>query len=167
MERPVYHRLQRGETLELLSARYRVPVCMIVCANEGLRPETLRWGTTLVIPHKDWCSHCKASPPPPQKPRWKYAEYVVQPDDTLYGIALRSGLTMRILQKANALGSMAELQPGVRLRIPAISGKRYYVRDGESIADIAARYGVTEAALREKNFLEITERIGPGACLLI
>jgi LysM repeat protein len=167
MEKPVYHMLRRGETLELLSARYRVPVCMIVCANEGLQPDALRWGTTLVIPHKSWCSRCKESQSPPNIPHWKFAEYVVQPDDTLYGIALRAGLTMRIVQKANALGSMAELQPGAHLRIPVISGTRYYVRERESISDIAVRHGVTEDALREKNFLEYGERIGPGACLLI
>jgi LysM repeat protein len=92
---------------------------------------------------------------------------VVQPDDTLYGISLRSGLTMRILQKANALSGIAELQPGTRLRIPAISGKRYYVREGESLAEIATGHGVSEAALREKNFIEDGETIGPGACLLI
>jgi LysM repeat protein len=167
MEKPVYHRLQRGETLELLSARYGVPVCMIVRANEGLRQETPHYGTTLVIPHKCWCNRCNEVPPVKAPPRWRYAEYVVQPDDTLYGISLRSGLTMRILQKANALSGIAELQPGTRMRIPAISGKRYYVREGESLADIAARHGVTEEALREMNFLEYGEQLGPGACLLI
>ena len=38
MEKPVYHRLQRGETLEALSARYRVPVCAIMHANADMRP---------------------------------------------------------------------------------------------------------------------------------
>ena len=167
MEKPVYHRLQRGETLEHLSARYGVPVCMIVCANEGMRMDALRSGAVLTIPYKSWCSRCHEAQPASKPSRWKYAEIVVQPDDTLYGISLRCGLTMRILQKANGLSGMAELQPGERLRIPAITGKRYYAREGETLADIAACHGVAEAELRAKNFLEYGERIGPGACLLI
>ncbi len=167
MDKPVYHRLQRGETLELLSARYGVPVCMIVCANEELRPDAIRYGAVLTIPRKNWCSRGSEPPQAPKLPRFRYAEYVVQPDDTLYGISLRCGLTMRILQKANSLNGVAELQPGTRLRVPVISGKRYYAREGESLADIAARHGVTEDVLREKNLLEYGERIGPGACLLI
>ncbi|MEL7604347.1 MAG: LysM peptidoglycan-binding domain-containing protein, partial [Bacillota bacterium] len=136
-------------------------------ANEALRPDALRYGTVLTIPHKGWCDRGGELTQAPKPPRFRYAEYVVQTDDTLYGISLRCGLTMRILQKANGLSGVAELQPGMRLRIPVISGKRYYAREGESLAEIAARHNVTEDALREKNFLEFGERIGPGACLLI
>jgi len=168
MDKPVYHRLQRGETLEHLSARYGVPVCMIVHANEELRPDALRYGTVLSIPRKSGCSRRDEAAQQVQKPpRFKYAEYVVQADDTLYGIALRCGLTMRILQKSNGMGGLQELQPGSRLLLPVISGKRYYAREGETLSDIAARHSMTEDALREKNFLEQGERIGPGMCLLI
>ncbi len=167
MEQPIYHRLQRGETLEFLSARYRVPVCMIVRANSATLPEELICGMTLTIPHKGYCGQCVKAAQPCMPPRFKYAEYIVQPGDTLYGIALKSGLTMRILQKFNHLSGIAELQPGEVLRIPAIQGKRYYVRDGEGFPDIAAGHRLSEGALREKNFIEEGESIGPGACLLI
>lgn len=167
MEKPIYHRLQRGETLELVSARYRVPVCMIVRANSSLRPEALAVGMTLVIPHKCYCGRCEAKSLPVQPPRFRYSEYVVQPDDTLYGIAQRAGLTMRILQKTNHLDGTAELQPGVRLRIPAIRGRRYYVREGETLAGIASEHGISEEALRQINFIGNGEQVGPGACLLV
>lgn len=164
MEKPIYHRLQRGETLETLSARYRVPVCMIVRANSSV---PLSYGQTLVIPRRCGTSQCDESEQRNAPPRYRYAEYIVQTDDTLYGIARRAGLTMRILQKVNALSGAAELQPGVRLRIPAISGRRYYVREGESLEEIASRNAVSEVKLREKNFIEDGEAIGPGTCLLI
>jgi|AGTN01.2.fsa_nt_gi FOG: LysM repeat len=167
MEQPIYHRLQRGETLEALSARYRVPVCMIVRANGEVRPEALSNGRMLTIPHPCCCGRSAEAAPSGAPPRFKHAWYVVRPDDTLYGIAQRSGLTMRILQKANNLSGMAELQPGTRLRIPVIRGKRYYVRDGEDLTHIALSFGVSEGALREKNFIEAGEGVGPGACLLI
>ncbi len=168
MDKAVYHRLQRGETLEALSARYGVPVCMIVRANADVR---IAWGQLLTIPRvcgESRTQEPEPSPaPPPASPRYRYAEYVVQPDDTLYGISRRTGLTMRILQKANAMSATAELQPGAHLRVPVITGSRYYVREGESLADIAASQRITEAALREKNLIEEGETIGPGACLLI
>ena len=164
MEKAIYHRLQRGETLEALSARYGVPVCMIMRANTGAR---ISWGQVLTIPRQCGGSHIEKQVQTPAAPRYRYAEYVVQPDDTLYSISRQTGLTMRILQKANALSGTAELQPLARLRIPAITGTRYYVREGESFKDIAASHGITEAALREKNFVEDGETIGPGACLLI
>lgn len=164
MDKAVYHRLQRGETLEALSARYGIPACMIMRANTGAR---FSLGQMLVIPRQ--CGDCRIEKqePPRVVPNFRYAEYIIQPDDTLYGISRRTGLTMRILQKANALSGVAELQPGERLRIPAFTGKRYYVREGESISEIAAEQHVSEAALREKNFIEDGETIGPGACLLI
>lgn len=164
MEKPIYHRLQRGETLEVLSARYRVPVCMIVRANASV---PLSYGQALLIPHRCGLSRCEEAGQPKAAPRYRCAEYIVQPDDTLYGIARRTGLTMRILQKANALCGEAELQPGERLRIPVILGRRYYVREGESLAEIAARNAVSEAVLREKNLIDVGEAVGPGACLLI
>lgn len=164
MEKAIYHRLQRGETLEALSARYGVPVCMIMRANASAR---LSAGQVLVIPRQCGGSRIEKQGQTPAAPRYRYAEYVVQTDDTLYGISRRTGLTMRILQKANALSGTAELQPGARLRIPVITGRRYYVREGESLADIAASHGMTEAALCEKNLIEDGEKIGPGACLLI
>lgn len=167
MEKPIYHRIQRGETLEHLSARYRVPVCMIVRANSGIHSETLAYGMTLTIPHKCYCGRCDAIVPEKPVPRFRYTEYVVQPGDTLYKIAQNEGLTMRILQKANRLNGIAELQPGTRMQIPAISGRRYYVRDGEDLMDIASRYGVPERVLREKNLIDDGECIGAGACLLI
>ncbi len=162
-----FHRLRRGETLELLSARYRVPVCMIVRANDKLNPDTLACGMTLTIPDQNYCFCCEEAAQPAAPPRFRYAEYVVQPDDTLYGIAQKTGLTMRILQRANDMNGIAEPQTGAHLRIPAVTGKRYYVRDGETLKVIAASHRITEGALCEKNFIEEGERIGPGMCLLI
>jgi LysM repeat protein len=167
MEKTVYHRLQRGESLELLSARYRVPVCAIVRANADLGRGRYFKGMTLTIPRSCECGRVERVNRHGDLPRFRYAEYVVQPDDTLYGVALKTGLTMRILQKANALCGTAELQPGERLRIPAISGRRYYVREGEDLKSIASSHGISDQALREKNFIEAGERVGPGACLLI
>ena len=146
----------------LLEARYGVPVCLIVRANPDTR---FVWGGTLRIPER--CGVEPEAKVQEPKPRWAYTEYVVQPDDTLYGVALRSGLTMRIVQKANAMGCAAELQPGTVLRLPEIRGARYCVREGERIADIAAKHGVTERALRNRNFIGPAESVRPGACLLV
>mgnify|MGYP001279758513 CR=1 FL=1 len=59
MEKMTVHRLRRTDTLELLSAMYRVPVCMLMRANAldaGCRLSELR---ELKIPRRCYCNRCE------------------------------------------------------------------------------------------------------------
>ena len=53
----IEYRIRRGDTLPKLSAKFGVPVCMIVRANEKVFHEkAFRIGSTVKIPEIDFCS---------------------------------------------------------------------------------------------------------------
>jgi hypothetical protein len=160
MEKPTVHRLKRADTLETLSAAYHVPVCMIMRANgldAGCRFTELR---TLKIPSRCYCNRCREKAEERQT-------YIVQPGDTLYDIARRLGLTMRILQRANSLEDPEAIRPGDILLVPRLWGEVRSVREGESLADIARACRVSATQLREANWMEPSEETYPGMRLLI
>ncbi len=160
MEHMTIHRLRRTDRLEALSAQYRVPVCMIMRANALADAQQLSHMRELKIPHRCFCNRCAEQ-------QAAHAVYIVQPDDTLYGIARSAGLTMRILLKANAMEDPGDLRPGESLVIPRLAGQIYCVRDGERLEDLARRFGTTARVIRRVNWLEQREELYPGLLLLI
>jgi hypothetical protein len=52
------HRLKRNESLEMLSAYYRVPVCMIIRANPDIDLNSNAAPIELKIPKKCFCNMC-------------------------------------------------------------------------------------------------------------
>ena len=109
------------------------------------------------------------------------ATYVVRPGDTLSQISLRYGVTVQTLASVNTLSDPSRLTPGQVLKIPRARAALgvpqaqpaasratqpallavYWVRGGDTLYGIAARYGVTADALKEANGLW-TDIIVPG-----
>ncbi len=107
--------------------------------------------------------------------------YVVRPGDTLSQISLRYGVTVQTLASVNTLSDPSRLTPGQVLTIPrggAVHGVPqappaaaratqpaliavYWVRWGDTLFGIAARYGVSADTLKEANGLW-TDIIVPG-----
>jgi len=85
--------------------------------------------------------------------------HIVRRGETLSQIALRYGTTVHALMEANGLRNPHFIWWGQRLRIPvsykrSISSPGYHiVRRGETLSQIAARYGTTVRALMEANGL--------------
>ncbi len=85
--------------------------------------------------------------------------YIVQAGDSLTRIAARYGLTVSQLASANGLGWNSWLYAGQRLVIPGgsaapqplPSGSTYVVQRGDTLMNIAARYGVTVSQLASMN----------------
>ena len=85
--------------------------------------------------------------------------YIVQAGDTLTRIAVRNGLTVSQLAAVNGLGWNSWLYTGQRLIIPggsaapapAPSGGTYVVQRGDTLTNIAVRYGVTASQLASAN----------------
>ena len=93
--------------------------------------------------------------------------YVVQPGDTLYGVALRFGVPMARLLEDNQLPNPARLVVGQTLVIqyPAVT---HTVRSGETLTAIAASYGTTvRQLLRNNPGLGGRTGISPGQTLVI
>ncbi len=104
------------------------------------------------------------------------SQYVVQPGDTLFGIASRTGVRLPDLLRANDLTVTSVIQPGQQLAIPAgtasgpaaqSGGTTYTVKPGDWLSRIAARHGVTLSALLAANNLTATSLIQPGQQLTI
>jgi LysM repeat protein len=103
--------------------------------------------------------------------------YVVQPGDTLTGIAARYGIPLAQLAAANGLRWNAWIYVGQRLIIPGVaqiptapsvpSGSIHVVQRGDTLSAIALRYGTTVAALMAANRLANPNFIYVGQRLTI
>lgn len=94
-----------------------------------------------------------------------FTVYMVQAGDTLSDIAVRYGVSAATLARMNGLRDPDRLTVGQRLRVPMpgerppVPGERpreeiYIVQPGDTLGDIAFRYGVTVPALLRLNRLE-------------
>ncbi len=156
------HQMRRTDTIEMLSARYRVPVCMIMRANAAKSPEDICAGRVLEVPDTGYCRQRG------ERPVLPCLAYIVQTEDSLYSIARKFGITMRMLTRANGMdGADGTIRAGDTMRIPRINGQRYCVRPGESTKDIARRFGVSEARIRAVNALATDEGVQAGMILII
>lgn len=154
------HRIGPKECIEAISARYHVPVCMIMRANALTDAQEFCKNRTLKIPYIGFCGMGA-------KQEDNLSLYTVLPDDTLYGIARKHGVTMKLLMSANGLADPESIREGETLYIPKAGGVLYSVREGESIEHIAQMYGISAARLREKNGMRKDEELKPGMQIII
>ncbi len=155
------HNLRRTDRLEKLSAKYHIPVCMIMRANDIKSVKDFERCRRINIPRQCYCNRLKGK----EKTDWKI--YTVSAGDTLFSIAKRHGVTMNILKKANSLSDPDSICEGEKISIPILTGEIYSVREGETIDDIARRRGMPTHCIREKNGLEQNEPVYPGMQLLL
>jgi len=102
-------------------------------------------------------------------------EYVVQPGDTLLGIAIRYGVSMAAIQALNDIADPGLIRAGQTLKIPAHKTQPgenawwtlYVVRPGDTLSAIAARFGLPVAELARVNRLASTAIIRVGQKLTI
>ncbi len=165
--------VQRNDTLWDIARGFSVSVGSLCAANGLSRNQIIRPGQRLTIP--DGASR-SASARPAANHDAIASTHTVRSGDTLYDIARTYGVTATALRRANGL-STSRIYPGKVLRIPAPVDKpapartasapnTYRVRRGDTLSDIARRFGVSTSALRRANGLS-TSRIYPGDVLRI
>jgi len=101
--------------------------------------------------------------------------HVVEPGDTLLALAGQYGVPMAAIQLENGLGESTILHVGHRLAIPSPAGWEaasrfwivYVVKEGETLAGIARRYGLEMETLKDVNGLSDADRIQIGQELIL
>ncbi len=96
--------------------------------------------------------------------------YTVRRGETLSGIASRHGTSVRVLARANHLSDPNLIVAGQRLRIPGSrsGGRRSHtVRPGQTLSEIASRYGTSVAAVARANKISNPNLIVVGQRLRI
>ena len=115
-------------------------------------------------------NHLDNTPVPPVPPAADYITYVVQPGDTLSEIAARYGTTYQTLAGLNGITDPDRIYAGQTIRIPEDSGStaRYYtILPGDTLSEIALRYGTTANALAALNGISNPDLIYAGTTIRI
>lgn len=120
--------VQAGDTLYRIARRLGIPVNDIINANNITNPSLIYPGTVLTIPTGSGSTPPNnppptappAPPPPPEVPPVTEENvYIVQPGDTLLGIARKFGISVSALTAANGITTFAFIHPGQQLIIPS------------------------------------------------
>ena len=165
--------VQRNDTLWDIASGFSVSVDSLCAANGLSRRDLIRPGQRLNIPDGASTSTAQARQQPLKA---SGTRYTVRAGDTLSDIASAYNVSVSSLKRANGLRS-SRIYPGKELLIPAAveksSPKRaavgpgtYRVQKGDTLYDIARRFGVSISELRRANGLR-TSRIYPGDVLRI
>jgi len=180
------YQVRRGDSWWRLSSRFNVPIDVLKRINNR-KNNLLSIGESLMVPRLASAAVAAASPVEDSRSSTKAlaqqrANYVVQRGDNLWNLSRKFGLTVSTLAQANGLKNKHALQIGQRLYIPrhtpgssavasasSTSGQvvQYRVRPGDTLWQIAQRFGVTTAKLTTWNKLPRSGLIRPGDNLKI
>jgi murein DD-endopeptidase MepM/ murein hydrolase activator NlpD len=105
-----------GETLETVARKNGVPLSALMQVNGITNAAQIRPGQRLVIPR--YVSAGAAHVPAAPAPRQAENVHVVEPGETMVGIARRHGVTLSALARANNMQPYATINIGDRLTIP-------------------------------------------------
>lgn len=159
--------VEPGDTLSEIADRHGVRVAELVEWNDLDDPDRIIAGTTLIV-----------SAPATGNTGAVAADgvHVVTAGDTLSAIARRFGVTIGQLVTANALDDADRIFVGQSLRLvddapatpaPTTGTRTYTVGAGDTLSAIAARHGVSVAALADANGIDDVDRIRVGRVLTI
>ncbi|MEW6412983.1 MAG: LysM peptidoglycan-binding domain-containing protein [Candidatus Zixiibacteriota bacterium] len=191
----VQHRINRGETISSIAAKYGVSQYAIFEANNLSQRSKIYEGKTLIVPVPLDRDYSQASS---NRKNLDYSArnsiYVVRSGDTMWDIAKAFGTTVDDLRRDNYIEKGSRIYVGQKLRIPSgatqlkdknvtskssatyasteSSGgsddvKSYKVRSGDTLWDIARKYGTTTSQIRRLNGLGRSSRIYPGQVLKV
>jgi membrane-bound lytic murein transglycosylase D len=169
------HRVQPGETLSGIAARYGVSVDDIQTANSLSSPKLLQAGAWLIVPSNGPGARTAARPTPGAP---FSGNYQVKTGDTLSEIARQHNVTVTVLRQANNLESPESLKIGAWLKVPSTPAqagpapkitatRQHQVRAGDTLSSIAAQYRVTVEALQKANGIRSPKSLQIGAYLKI
>jgi len=140
-----------SDTLEILARRYHVTPAAILAANGYRGPRVLTPGQQLIIPRP---SDIRAAAPaaaarPVVAARRAPVIYIVNPGDTLRGIARRYHLSAAVLARANNLNPTAQVRVGTRLAVPTRTAAASSIAVPQTIAAAPRRVTMMAASRQQ------------------
>lgn len=149
------YRVRPGDTLSGVAGRHQVSVRTLKEVNR-LRSNTLRIGQTLTIPSASGSMPRLLDAVAARSGATTPRSYRVKPGDNLWDIAKSQGVSVRDLQAWNGLaGSQLKVGQALFLEKTAAGTKSkptyYKVRSGDSLYEIARRFNVKIASLKNWN----------------
>ena len=157
------HTVKSGETLYSIALRYSVTVQQLVATNRLANPNLIRVGQVLAIPGTGG-----TTPTPPSITR-----HTVRAGETLYGIALRYGVTVQQIVTTNKITNPSLIRVGQVLTIPTRSQTpptttiKYTVKAGDTLYRIGQKYNTTALAIARANNIANLNLIRVGQVLTI
>jgi len=158
--------VQPGDTLIGIASRFGTDSATLAAAN-GIRDSAMIVaGQQLKVPG----SGAAGDNPPSGSGPGMESEYVVQPGDALFNIAMSLGTSVEALAELNGITDPTMLSPGQILKLPggqsqpkkSSSGNSYEVQIGDTLYDIAVRFGTTIEALTAINDIVDPALLKPG-----
>jgi LysM repeat protein len=157
--------VRSGETLFSIAQRFDSSVAELVRLNDLASGDDIMAGQKLLIPGTEPAAIRPAEPEP--------LLHVVQAGETLRMIADRYDVTVEAIMLANNVTNANRIYVGQRLSIPGAAApaepetRTHVVQAGETLSQIARRYGVTMAALQTANAISDPDSIYVGQQLTI
>lgn len=156
-----------GDTLSAIAMALGVTTERLSELNRIEEPNRLAVGTVLVIARSAGDRALER-----QDAVVTSGGYRVRPDDTLSAIAARFETDVPTLVRMNRLANADDLQVGTTLDLPSAleavaPPQEYVVEPGDTLTEIAARFGVPASKIAGDNRLPDLNRIRVGTVLLI
>jgi len=185
--RVVRYKVKSGDTLSRIARRYGVSVRAIASANNVKSYRRLRRGKVLTIPLRGGAPVRVASSGGKGSATKKLVYHRVKDGETAGGIARRYGVGLSQLRNWNGLNRRSTIRAGQKLKVyqraklasrarpskgevkSAATGAdiRHKVRSGETVGEIAERYGVSTKELMAWNAIRNPRRVRAGKTLVI
>jgi membrane-bound lytic murein transglycosylase D len=177
----IQHQVRRGETLSHIAQKYSSTVSEILSMpqNARVKPRRMRPGQTIYVPisplHLASKTRPKATKKSTSAPDSRIT-YTVQRGQTLGGIARILGVSVHSLCSWNSISNRNQISPGQKLvvRVPSSKVKSggktpdyHTVRRGDTVWDIANRYGRRTSDILRWNNLSKRSHIYPGQKLRV
>jgi membrane-bound lytic murein transglycosylase D len=115
------YKVKSGDTLGAIAQRYRTPLDIILQANPGIKPDKIKIGQTLIIPHLGNTASASAGKSD-DAGRGFTSTYTIKKGDTLWDISLKFNVQPHELAQQNGISVNAVLRIGAKLKVPAATG---------------------------------------------
>lgn len=166
----IRYRVQPGDALGEIASRFGTTTRSLQRLNGIKNPNRIYLGEILLISPATLNQSAAAAATTLGDGPADLVAYKVREGDNLSTIARRFNTSVRAIQAANSLSDPNLLRPGATLRVQANAARptqQYIVRAGDTLSDIANRFGASVSELKTVNGITNPHRIQKGQRLMI